>query len=57
MGTAGARPWLVRLVVPLLLLALADVGGLAGDASAAALTALSCVTLGRLLAGAVPGSR
>ena len=32
-----------------------DTGGLAGDASAAALTALSCVALGRLLAGAVPG--
>jgi hypothetical protein len=51
----GARPWLALLAVPLLVLAVAGAGGLAGDASAAALTALSCVTLGRLLAGAVPG--
>jgi S1-C subfamily serine protease len=52
----GARPALALLALPLLALALADTGGLAGDAAAAALTALSCVTLGRLLAGAVPGS-
>jgi hypothetical protein len=51
----GARPALALLVVPLLVLAFADTGGLAGDACAAALTALSCVTLGRLLAGAAPG--
>jgi hypothetical protein len=51
----GARPALALLAVPLLLVAGADAGGLAGDAGAAALTALSCVTLGRLLAGAVPG--
>jgi hypothetical protein len=50
----GARPPLALLAVPLLLGALLDTGGLAGDACAAALTALSCVTLGRLLAGAVP---
>jgi hypothetical protein len=51
----GARPGLALLAAPLLLVAVADAGGLAGDACAAALTALSCVTLGRLLAGAVPG--
>ena len=51
----GARPWLALLAAPLLVLAVAGTGSLAGDAAAAALTALSCVTLGRLLAGAVPG--
>ena len=54
-GMRGARPRLALLAVPLLVVAVADAGGLAGDACAAALTALSCVTLGRLLAGAVPG--
>jgi prepilin signal peptidase PulO-like enzyme (type II secretory pathway) len=51
----GARPALALIAVPLLVLAIADTGSLAGDACAAALTALSCVTLGRLLAGAAPG--
>jgi hypothetical protein len=51
----GARPLLALLVAPVLVLAIANSGGLAGDACAAALTALSVVTLGRLLAGAVPG--
>jgi hypothetical protein len=50
----GARPPLGLLAAPLLALAWADTGGLAGDAAAALLTALSCVTLGRLLAGLVP---
>jgi hypothetical protein len=50
----GARPALALLAVPLLVVAVADTGGLAGDACAAALTALSCITLGRLLAGAAP---
>jgi hypothetical protein len=50
----GARPPLGLLAVPLLALAWADVDGLAGDAAAAVLTALSCVTLGRILAGIVP---
>jgi len=50
----GARPALALVAAPLLVLAIADSGGLAGDAGAAALTALSCVTLGRLLAGGVP---
>src|SRR5690349_2728402 len=43
----GARWWLGALAAPLLILAWADVHGLAGDAAAAVLTALSCVTLGR----------
>lgn len=51
----GARPWLALLAVPLFVLAWAGTGSLAGDAAAAALTALSCITLGRLLAGVVPG--
>jgi hypothetical protein len=51
----GARPALALLAIPLLALAISDAGGLAGDSSAAALTALSALTLGRLLAGAVPG--
>jgi prepilin signal peptidase PulO-like enzyme (type II secretory pathway) len=52
----GARPALALLAVPLLVVTFADTGGLAGDACAAALTALSCVTLGRLLAGAAPAT-
>ena len=51
----GARPWLALLAVPLFALAWARTGTLGGDGAAAALTALSCVTLGRLLAGVVPG--
>jgi hypothetical protein len=54
-GARGARPPVALLAAPLLLLAVIDSGGLAGDACAAALTALSAVTLGRLLAAAVPG--
>jgi hypothetical protein len=50
----GARPALALLAAPLLVVAVAGSGGLAGDACAAALTALSVVTLGRLLAAAVP---
>ncbi len=50
-----ARPGLALLAIPLLTLAWARAGSLGGDAAAALLTALSCVTLGRLLAGAVPG--
>jgi hypothetical protein len=52
----GARPWLALLAAPLFVLAWAGTGSFAGDAAAAALTALSCVTLGRLLAGVVPGA-
>jgi hypothetical protein len=50
----GARPWLALLAVPLLVLGWADQYTLAGDAALAALSALSCITLGRLLAGVVP---
>ena len=50
----GARWPYAALAAPLLILAWADVSGLAGDAAAAVLTALSCVTLGRILAGIVP---
>jgi hypothetical protein len=51
----GARPPYGLLAVPLLALAWAAVGTLAGDAAAAALTALSTITVGRLLAAFVPG--
>ncbi len=50
----GARRPYAALAAPLLILAWADVNGLLGDAAAAVLTALSCVTLGRILAGIVP---
>jgi len=50
----GARPWYALLALALLILASLDVGGLAGDSAAAVLTALSAVTVGRLLAGGVP---
>ncbi|WP_320669854.1 hypothetical protein [Patulibacter defluvii] len=51
----GARWWLGLAALPLLALAIADEGRLAGQLAAAALTALSCVALGRLLAGVVGG--
>lgn len=51
----GARPAFALLAPALLALAWWRAGSLAGNAAAAALAALSCVTLGRLLAGAVPG--
>jgi hypothetical protein len=50
----GARPLLALLVVPLFALAWADSGGLAGHAAALALSALSCVTLGVLIACVTP---
>jgi hypothetical protein len=50
----GARRWAPLLVVPLFALAWADRGGLPGEAAALALTALSCVTLGVLLAAITP---
>jgi hypothetical protein len=52
----GARWPYAALAAPLLILAWADVDGLPGDAAAAVLTALSCVTLGRILAGLVPAA-
>jgi hypothetical protein len=48
------RPALALAVLPLFALAWADRGGLAGQAAALALSALSCVTLGVLLAAVTP---
>ena len=52
----GARPWIAVLAVPLLVLAWADQSSLRGQTATLALEALSCVTLGRLLAGVAPVS-
>jgi hypothetical protein len=51
----GARPWLALLALPALAVAIAAPDDRAGDVAGLLLTALSCVTLGRLLAGAVGG--
>ena len=51
----GARPPLALLAAPLLALAWASQTSAAGELAGAVLAALSCVTLGRLLAGAAPG--
>jgi hypothetical protein len=48
------KPLLALLVVPLFALAWADRGGLAGEAGAVALSALSCVALGSLIAAVTP---
>jgi len=50
----GARPALALLAVPLLVLAWGSQTTAAGELAGLALTALSCVTLGRLLAGIAP---
>jgi hypothetical protein len=50
----GARPARALLVPPLFALAWLDRGGLAGEAAAFVLTALSCVALGTLLAAVTP---
>jgi hypothetical protein len=50
----GARPALALLAVPLLALGWAAQETLPGDLALCLLSALSCVTLGRLLAGLVP---
>lgn len=50
----GARPPLALLAIPLLAVGWVDQQGLVGEVCLTALTALSCVTLGRLLAGLVP---
>ncbi len=50
----GARPALALLVPALFALAWADAGALAGEAAALALSALSCVALGVLLAAVTP---
>ena len=52
----GARPPLAILVVPTFVLAWVAARTLAGEAAGAALSALSCVTLGVLLAGVTPPS-
>jgi hypothetical protein len=51
----GAKPPYALLGAALFVLAWTETGTLAGDAAAAALTALSALTVGRLLAGLVPG--
>lgn len=50
----GARPVFALAVVPLFALAWADRTGLAGQAAAVALSGLSCVALGVLLAAVTP---
>jgi hypothetical protein len=50
----GSRPPWALLVVPLFALAWVDRGGLAGQAAALALSGLSCVALGVLLATVTP---
>jgi hypothetical protein len=52
----GARRWAAALALPLFALAWARTGHVDGDAAAALLSALSCVTLARMLAAAVPGA-
>ncbi len=54
--SVGARPAFGLLAVPLLALAWAAKGSLAGDAAGLALTALGCLTLGWLLAAVAPVS-
>jgi hypothetical protein len=51
---AFASPRLALLVTPLFAVAWIDPGGLAGEGSALVLSALSCVTLGVLLAAVTP---
>lgn len=50
----GARPALALLAVPLLVVAWTSQDTLWGQGCAALITALSCVTLGRLIAGVTP---
>jgi hypothetical protein len=51
----GSRPWLGAFVVPLFAIAWGLKTSLAGEACGALLSALSCVTLGVLLASVTPG--
>jgi hypothetical protein len=53
-ATPGARPVRALAVLPLFALAWADSRGLAGHSAALALSALSCVTLGVLIACVTP---
>lgn len=48
------KPGLALVVAPLFALAWVDRGGLAGEGAAVALSALSCVALGALIAGVTP---
>ncbi|MBV9806634.1 MAG: hypothetical protein JO286_05595 [Solirubrobacterales bacterium] len=50
----GSRPWLALLAIGLFLLAWLDKTTLAGEGAGALLSALSCVTLGVLLAAVTP---
>ena len=50
----GARPWRALIALPLFAAAWADRTGLAGEAAAALLSGLSCVTLGALLGAVTP---
>jgi hypothetical protein len=50
----GARPWLAVIVPGLFLVAWRTPDSLSGEAAAALLSALSCVTLGALLAAVTP---
>ena len=50
----GSRPWAALLAIPLFLLAWLTKTSLVGEASGAVLSALSCVTLGVLLAAVTP---
>ncbi len=50
----GARPVFAIVAVPLLIIAWTDQNTLLGEGCAVAVTALSCVTLGRILAGVTP---
>jgi hypothetical protein len=52
--TWGARPARALLIAPLFALAWADRGGLWGEGAALALSGLSCVALGALLAAVTP---
>jgi hypothetical protein len=51
----GARPWLALVAAALFVLAWRAPYSLAGEAAAALLSGLSCVTLGALLAAVTPG--
>lgn len=51
----GSRPWAALAAAPLFAIAWAAHGSLGGDAAATLLSALSCVTLGVLLAMVAPG--
>jgi hypothetical protein len=51
----GAKPGYAAIAAVLFIFCWAETGTLLGDAAAAALTALSTITLGRLLAGLVAG--